>query len=129
MKRTKQDYLRLLNETVSYYTTEKNELSYLNEECAYLGEGGSMCAVGRCLINPKGKDLKLDEVSENDTSVEVLFKVYQENKILKKEYRGFSIGFWKDLQSFHDTSLYISNFELTSYGIGAFEDIKRNHCI
>jgi hypothetical protein len=127
MKRTKQDYLNLLNETVSYYTTEKNELSSLDGVCNYLSPNGTMCAVGRCLINPKGKDSQLKKF-KGGTGVVFLFNLYEPNKILKKQYRGFSLQFWIDLQLLHDNNDYIVNFTLTSRGIEVVEGIKENYC-
>jgi hypothetical protein len=127
MKRTKQDYLNLLNETVSYYTTEKNELSSVDGVCNYLSPNGTMCAVGRCLINPKGKDSQLKKF-KGGTGVLFLFDLYKPNKILKEQYRGFSLEFWIDLQLLHDNNDYIVNFTLTSRGRKHVEHIIGLHC-
>ena len=74
-----------------------------------------MCAVGRCLnkaaldLNPDGS---VDEVWDNEEELDAA---------LKANYRGHSIAFWWDLQSFHDTNAYWKakddgGNELTAYG-------------
>lgn len=113
-EKTKKDYLNLLKETVNFYTKEKNERAISNNgqgACKYYTEG-KMCAVGRCLINPKDKDAKL---GLGQTSVTNLMSVFSE-RIFKKQYRGFDLFFWTMLQQFHDDQWNFNDFKLTKDG-------------
>ena len=106
-KRTKQEYLDLLNETIKYYSEDPSRRGVETIQghtygCKYYTEDGKMCAVGRCLTNPKKfqKDMAKTgygaiEVIADHTSIHV-------ERRLKPEYTGFSILFWQQLQSLHD---------------------------
>jgi hypothetical protein len=101
MRKTK---LEILKETYEYYS-DPNKRGHNGERCCYLTSDGKMCAVGRCLINPK----KLQDLSGNT----IISLVHNNNKInlnlrLKPEYRGHSLEFWCSLQVWHDNS---SNFD------------------
>lgn len=112
--KTKQDYLNLLEETVSYYTKEKNNRSTQEGSCFYYKDG-NMCAVGRCLTNPKDKDSKL--------GVLAVYSLFKED-IFKDEYRGFDIDFWTLLQDLHDRPCNWDKFKLTVLGETKVNDIK-----
>lgn len=63
--------------------------------CEYISSDGSgkMCAVGRCLIDPKSiPSSKYIEGFDEEL-----------DPLLKPQYRGHTIWFWKSLQSLHDT--------------------------
>ena len=121
--KTKQDYLNLLNETVSYYTTEKNERSIKDGGCFYYKDG-NMCAVGRCLIKPQNKDRLLDENGQ-DSGINDLLAMFSQ-RVFKKEYRGFKTEFWEQLQELHDSYNieYWKDFKLTDLGKLKVEVIK-----
>lgn len=125
IKRTKQDYLNLLKETVNYYTVEKNERSVNEEGGCFYYKDGKMCAVGRCLINPKDKDKKLSEVGWGDSTVEELMREFNQS-IFKKQYRRFDTNFWGLLQELHDSmnAGYWNAFELTRDGNAQVQNIK-----
>lgn len=110
-ERTKKDYLNLLQETINYYTVEENERAFDGISCKYYTQG-KMCAVGRCLVNPKDKDRKL---GFGLTSVSNLLSIFGE-RVFKKEYRGFDLSFWIMLQQFHDGQFFFNGFKLTEDG-------------
>ena len=89
----------IILETVEYYNN--NPRGSDNNSCFYFKEG-KMCAVGRCLILPESFENQnlytIGRVFNNTSSIM--------DSNLKKQYRGHSIDFWKDLQSFHDNPLY-----------------------
>lgn len=93
----------ILIETVEYYgydvtrrATEKSP-SLANELlCVYQTEDGRQCAVGRCLMDP-------DQAAKYRMGVSnLVVELGEIDSLLKPEYRGHSIVFWKDLQTFHD---------------------------
>lgn len=122
--KTIEEQLALVNETVSYYTKEKKERAINNEgDCSYYTKG-NMCAVGRCLINPKDKDRILKGKINSNTSVIRLLDTFSEN-IFKKDYRGFSKGLWIYLQNFHDANLNFNGFKLTQQGKDYIKNLKK----
>lgn len=118
--RRKQDYIDLLEETVSYYKNNKRAINS-NNQCGYY-IAGNMCAVGRCLKNP-------DKIEYNTISVKGLCEKYPFEDLLKEKYRGFNIVFWNKIQNLHDTSNNWKNIEgesdLTDRGKCEFNSIKR----
>lgn len=99
----------IIDETVAFYSEDTSRRATNIEliggisfpRCKYLTEDGRMCAVGRCLI-PDGKIRNYG----NDYSYEIAMctsgQITNLEEILKPEYRGHDIGFWRDLQNFHD---------------------------
>ena len=89
---------QIIEETVEYY--KNNPFGFDSTKydgiggCVYYGPEGQMCAVGRCLINPKHFATNTDSAYSliNDLS----------DDILEEKYRGHSSAFWQSLQSFHD---------------------------
>lgn len=98
MKKTK---LEILQETYNYYLDPSKRATNDTGGCQYRTEDGRMCAVGRCLTNPKA-------MQEFEHGVEKFIGegVYIERR-LKPEYRGHSLEFWEDIQRWHDS---YSNF-------------------
>ena len=87
--------LEIINETVNYYKTHKRGVLNNNtpfQQCAYYGKYREMCAVGRCLINPK-------ELIDGNLSVDGIENF---ENLLKPQYRNHHIDFWVSLQIFHD---------------------------
>lgn len=105
----------IILETVEYYKTHNRGLTILNGGalCAYFGNRGDMCAVGRCLINPKKiqtLDFNMgDNVTADINKVSEFINIEDE---LKPEYRGHSLKFWSELQHFHDYSFYWEKKEI-----------------
>lgn len=57
-----------------------------------------MCAVGRCLINPKQV--------EQEYPYKGVVRISDLDSKLKPEYRDLPIGFWMDLQDLHDDKMH-----------------------
>lgn len=89
----------IILETAEFY----NSANRAEEDmvCCYLTTDGRKCAVGRCMVNPTVGmigtvgDIQVVEPGEQP------FALPLENELLP-EYRGHSVGFWADLQQFHD---------------------------
>jgi len=104
MKMTKRE---ILKETVEYYKTNSRGLLLDEEtdtwECVYLGENNSMCAVGRCL---QDKILENLPTRQESITASELSNYYDDasslDDLLKPEYRGHDLAFWRYLQMFHD---------------------------
>jgi len=88
--------LEILQETYNYYSDPNKRGINKNGGCSYLTEDGNMCAVGRCLTNPKTMQefpYGVDKFEREGVHIE---------RRLKPEYRGHSLDFWEDLQGWHD---------------------------
>lgn len=99
MKKTKEDYRKLLKETADFYSEDVSRRA-LNEmgRCRYLvPENGNMCAFGRCMIDP-------ENVSEGESVTQFGLnpKGPSMDEVLKDEYKGYHLEFWRDLQRLHD---------------------------
>ena len=110
--------LEILDETVEYYKNNPRS------QQVYLDTDGSMCAVGRCVINP--------EDFQNRSNRAGLYGIVSlqrnglfSDKDLKEQYRGnHSIDFWSDLQQFHDCSYHWDGMKLTNLGQSEYERLK-----
>jgi len=98
--KTKQE---IIEETANYYNLSNRAVT-LSGKCKYSTSDGRQCAVGRCFT-----DKEADSFCDFDGPVSFVNSTLKVNAnkelddILKEEYRGHSIIFWMDLQSFHDT--------------------------
>lgn len=119
--------LEIIDETVAYYTEDVNRRAISGIICEYLTEDGRMCAVGRCMIAPKQEfkgvcsNIYTYENGEAETIEEPL------DNLLKKEYRGHNIDFWKDLQLLHDCNTNWNNYGLSSTGIFLVNELKEKY--
>lgn len=107
--------LEIFNETVEYYSTnpaKKRGKGSLG--CQYLTDEGQMCAVGRCCVDPSP-----DWIGGCDSirSAKDMRNFIELEDLLKPEYRGHTIRFWQDLQSFHDSSEHFTAKGLTEKGL------------
>lgn len=127
MKRTKQEYLNVLNETIEHYTSKGVERSLNNSgKCMYYSSGKT-CAVGRCLVNPKDKDRLLSHVEDGSNDVQSLLRRFSD-VVFKEQYRGYSVRFWEELQAIHDADIYWHEDEigvLTEHGEEAVKDLEK----
>jgi hypothetical protein len=95
---------QIIEETLKYYKTHRRgiNISSNGNHCQYLTKKGSMCAVGRCLINPqKAMDKKIGGVHgfyDERTNEKIL------DSMLKPGYIGHDYTFWSGLQTFHDSN-------------------------
>ena|SRR5688500_8026129 len=85
--------------------------------CLYNSPDGKHCAFAYMCIDPS----KLEEYC----GVKDLFR---DDKVtmddLKEEYRGHDIGFYSDLQAFHDTRDYWTEEGLNEFGKNKVESLK-----
>lgn len=89
----------LIDETVAYICQHGQARGDVGNGCAYWNKDGKMCAVGRCLLDPK----KIEEESGNFNAMDDIWDSTEElDGSLKPEYRGFAWGLWAKLQQLHD---------------------------
>ena len=119
MKKTK---LEILKETYEYYS-DPNKRGYNGERCCYLTSDGKMCAVGRCLINPK----KLQDLGGSTINSLVAENNINLNLRLKPEYRGHSLEFWGSLQIWHDNSSNFDTDNITENGELAYQKLVKRY--
>lgn len=91
---------QIVIETIEYYKTQPR--ATITDEtgvniCKYYNNG-AMCAVGRCLKNPKDF-ANIDEAVNSDE----LFDICGQT-ILSEKYQGHENTFWSNLQELHDTN-------------------------
>lgn len=104
MKKSKKE---IIDETVEVYSKDPSQRGFVVnamglQVCKYLTDDGRMCAVGRCLI-PNQLMIAEDQSPQTYLNSSMsIGKVVNLEEILKEEYRGHDIQFWKDLQQFHD---------------------------
>lgn len=120
--------IEIIEETVKFYTTERNHRSMNNGDCVYNGENGKHCAVGRCFT----QDLK-DEGSSftyND-SVGVCELDEMEcglDSFLSEEYKGHDLKFWSQLQKLHDMNrFWDAYFTLSKEGEEHVNRLREEH--
>lgn len=92
--------LQIIEETVKYYSEDVSRRAIKpGGRCEYLTSDGKMCAVGRCMINPGTN-------RDDDIGFIPSYSIIEvdQDKILKKEYRGHENEFWFDLQKLHDAN-------------------------
>jgi hypothetical protein len=114
--RTKEDYIKLLEETANFYAEDPGRRGYDEEEksCYYLTSEGDSCAVGRCMDRES-----LNEFGSLMIDFEGLVSEHlggHHDAILKNEYKGFHKQFWRDLQNLHDTPKNWDSNGLTASG-------------
>lgn len=126
MKRTKEEYYNLLEDTVSYYSESPVTKRGMNHSlggngCAYYNpNNGNMCAAGRFLLNVE----QYARTSNNTESIDFLLQDDIDSPLLKPEARGFSMDFWIKLQDLHDRNKYWTDTGLSEAGIERVKIIK-----
>lgn len=116
LNRTKEEKIKLLNETVEYYSADPlNRICKTDEKCVYnpktIGKEGTSegCAVGRLL--PPELSLKLDNDFNNvPVTREDLFD------ILPEDVKNYGRSFLGSLQQLHDSSVYWNSTGLSEAG-------------
>jgi len=117
----------IIDETVEYY--EINPIGRrsikdpaLSGGCFYYRENDGiiqMCAVGRCMVDPK-------KYAPSGAYVSTLLEGEGE-EILKPEYRGHEAVFWRDLQQLHDSSTYWNLQGLSDEGKDYVLNLKKEY--
>jgi hypothetical protein len=90
----------IINETIAFYNSTNRGYDEAEDICVYLTPNGNKCAVGRCMTNGA-----IEKCGMTQASIGNLIEVHNLasiDDILKPEYRGHGLRFWKDLQHFHD---------------------------
>ncbi len=112
---------QIIDETAAYYSEDTKRRAVSNYACYYFQEStGNMCAVGRCVNNPRY--LSLDGGYFADTSINL-----SDEEIFKPEYRGHSSEFWSDLQGLHDENSHWDENGLTQEGEEYVKNLKEKH--
>lgn len=105
---------QIVRETIEYYAADPSRrASYIDEKklyrCKYKAPNGNMCAVGRCMMDPKEN---WDGIAEDISGPD-----YEDiDDILKEEYRGHDTEMWIDIQNWHDTPENWSEDAITKIG-------------
>ncbi len=105
--------IQTLDETTTGYTS-KTRAANRRGNCYYF-KNGKCCAIGRCLEDPE-KFAKWDCLVDRLPMLE---------KILKPEYRGYPLAFWKALQSLHDQKHLWDEKGLSTDGKKQVDKIKK----
>lgn len=101
--------LEILHETFDYYS-DPSKRGYDSGACKYITKDGNTCAVGRCAKDPA----KLEKLGGSVYNVNI--DVGGLDTELKPEYLRHDIGFWRDLQRWHDNSLNFTDTEISEQG-------------
>ena len=107
---------QIILETSKKYTSKNRSVvmssAYVSGAgCAYKDSKGNKCAVGRCL---KSNSTIFDTMNESFGARDI--GGVKLNKELKPSYRGHSVKFWEELQTFHDDSHNWEDKGLTEEG-------------
>lgn len=103
MKRTKEEYQKLWEETEKYYSDASKCAVNKEGHCLYLAKNGNKCAVGRALNTNHPQYKKTSKIFSPVTSLtEKLKGVETLDELLFPRYRGYTLTFWNKLQAYHD---------------------------
>jgi len=125
----------IIDETVEVYSDPSKRGVHLvmagdasYESCKYITSEGKMCAVGRCMQEPKHAPVaSIYAIAVASRRGEGAID-YAIDYILKPEYRGHHIQFWTDLQRLHDD---LPNFTANGWsdlGKLAIESLRKSWC-
>lgn len=99
-------------ETLLHYNSKNRGYNISEDHCTYLDKAtGNKCAVGRCILDSEIENVaKFEEkyiynTANSSPNVESLANRFLNlDSLLKPEYRGHDVKFWKNLQNLHDLS-------------------------
>lgn len=122
-KRTKQDYLDMLENTVNYYsedtTRRATSSDYGLNSCVYISKDGKNCAVGRWI---NYDNFSVEDHNDGHAFLD-LIKIddktgyqYTDEELFVPEAQGFYYRFWADLQDLHDANENWNKSGLTDVG-------------
>ena len=108
--------IEIINETVAYYSEDPLRRGLFRGYCQYITIDGRMCAVGRCMIDPRTEspDAQIGQIERFERK-------------LKAEYRGYTKRFWGELQRLHDVSEHWNEEGLTKEGEIFLQALKEYH--
>lgn len=146
--KNKLTYLDVLEETVNYYTKDPSRRAHDEKlkVCSYYTNDGKMCAVGRCMLNPKifqeagagdfnhlltyiplpGNSINEKSIIErrDDCETEVDDAILI-SRILKNKYEHLNDKeFWNRLQLLHDSGKLWCQTGLTEKGKDHYNLLK-----
>jgi hypothetical protein len=121
IQETQDAYPHTFCRAVDDYYLKSASCFYIDTKDSQTGgehDNGAMCAVGRCMLNPKkygGFAVSLHEALKPQGGLDTL---------LKPEYRGHCVEFWGDLQSFHDDGENFTDGGLSVEGLGYLSELR-----
>ncbi len=116
---TQEAYPHTFNRAVDDWKANSASCYYINVKDAAVHSNecnGAMCAVGRCLIEPRdaqGFVSNLDAGTEGGIDT-----------LLREEYRGHSWVFWQELQRFHDCGCHFEEGGLSVKGLTYLSELR-----
>jgi hypothetical protein len=118
--------LEIIEETFNYYSEDGSRRAMRKnwtggDLCEYKSPEGKYCAVGRCMIDPKGEEM---EGNIFDLCDHLFVDV---NELLKEEYKGHDVQFWLDLQHFHDSNDNWTRGEVNEEGLLYINNLKEKY--
>lgn len=118
MKKSK---VEIIQETVDYYSADPNTRRAKNEhgDCVYINSCDQMCAVGRCMVNPRLAEGIM--ASYQDMVSNLNTRGHQQ--VFKPEYEGHPAEFWQTLQNLHDFNFYWTDNGLSERGKIKVQDL------
>lgn len=98
--------IEIIDETVEYYKTHKRART-VTGACNYRDFDGNKCAVGRCMHEGA---FDHPAVRTSEYVVDFNGEIYPKlDQLLKPEYKGHSLEFWRDIQYYHDIENYFND--------------------
>lgn len=120
--------LEILEETLHHYKWNDRGIR-MGGYCVYETDDGSNCAVGRCISKDtlkKKHDCTLQDLTGSAGNLHVYMGSGVDlEDILKDEYKGHHLNFWRDLQKLHDEDDFWSGRSITESGLAWAEVIKQ----
>lgn len=109
----------IIKETLNVYQ-DASKRAQDGNICKYTAENGNMCAVGRCMIpgsviKRNGSEIGEEGILMRDF-VGGVGRISNLEEILKPEYRGHEMEFWRDLQSLHDEVFFYEDGKMNDRG-------------
>lgn len=125
MKRTEQDYLDLLQETINFYSEDiSRRAEDISGSCLYSTEDGRNCAVGRCMTKKAKESIGTALIPASDLPTRYT-RINSIDPLMKPKYKGFQLWFWDKLQGIHDSDGNWIESGLTKQGKDRVENLKR----
>lgn len=121
--------LEIIEETVKYYSEDTSRRSTEEKNCVYLSKNGNKCAFSRCCTE-EGVELLHKNEGRSVGVLDCTSPLYlgkEIDDVLKPEYKGHSIDFWRNLQDLHDSENYWDSNGLTKEGLERLKYIKQNY--
>lgn len=112
---TKTTEKQIVNAVLEEYSDPTQRSLYKNQEggtCLYLSDNGNKCGVGRFMT-----DEALAICGKSSKKISTLSLKYGLDNLMQEKYKGFSVLFWKKIQTLHDTDHFWSEDGVTEDGL------------